>query len=194
MFRPLAEAAGWVATAIGVTAAGYGAYKGGEYLANQMAQADEAADNAGASSAADACVTCTQNPCAALACGAPGSKYRGGAHGCMTGTTDTKGDKLDSHHTPAAANSNIHREVSTAIQMDPKDHRQTSSYGGGRTTPYMAGQKRLVDGDNFMGAIAMDIADIRRIAAKSGDPSKYDDAIRQMLQYARCLKQNGIIH
>ncbi|WP_205910256.1 hypothetical protein, partial [Rhizobium sp. FKY42] len=115
------------------------------------------------------------------------------AHGCMTATADTKGDGLDSHHMPAAANSNIHREVSTAIQMDPKDHRQTSSYGRGRTTPYMAGQKRLVDSGNFMGAIAMDIADIRRIAAKSGDPSKYDDAIRQMLQYAQCLKQNGII-
>lgn len=59
----LAEAAGWLAAAVGLTAAGYGAYKGGEYLANQMAQADEAADSAGASAATDVCSTCFPPEC-----------------------------------------------------------------------------------------------------------------------------------
>ncbi|MFC3971064.1 hypothetical protein ACFOVS_23670, partial [Rhizobium lemnae] len=41
---------------------------------------DKAADNADAKTKAITCATCAQNPCAELACGTPGSKYRGGAH------------------------------------------------------------------------------------------------------------------
>lgn len=41
----LGEAAVWLAGALGVTVLGYGAAKGGEYLANQMSEADKAAED-----------------------------------------------------------------------------------------------------------------------------------------------------
>ena len=61
------------------------------------------------------CARCAQNPCAYLACGVPGSTYRGGAHGCMTDTPETLGDGLDSHHMPADSKSPLPRPVGPAI-------------------------------------------------------------------------------
>ncbi|MBL3573372.1 hypothetical protein JMK10_16855 [Rhodovulum sulfidophilum] len=124
-------------------------------------------------------------PCAALACPAPVGRYAGGAHVC---TSQPVGDGLDSHHTPAKANSYLDPQLGPAIQMDPADHALTASYRKPRTAAYMRAQKSLVDNANFMGALMMDVADIR---SKFGD--KYDAAIAQMTTYAACLKQNGIV-
>jgi len=135
-----------------------------------------------------ACASCKKNPCDALRCGTPGAKYRGGAHDCMTGTPETKGDMLDSHHTPAKANSPLPPSMGPAIQMDAADHRQTASYGRSSTDPYMQAQKALIDSGNFSAAIAMDVADIT-----SKFPGKYDAALAQMGAYAACLKANGLV-
>ena len=42
-----------------------------------------------------------------------------------------------------------------------------------------------------MEAAAMDIANVRAIAAAEGDPSKYDTAIAMMLTYVSCLAATG---
>jgi hypothetical protein len=145
------------------------------------------------SSVAEACATCKENPCAALACGIPGSKYRGGAHGCMTGTGETTGDGLDSHHMPARSKSPLHPAVGPAIQMDPADHAQTASFRGKVNGPSYAPQRALLAQGKTYAAFVLDAADARRIAMASGDPTKYDGAIAQATAYATCLKKNGII-
>jgi hypothetical protein len=160
---------------------------------SEWMNADKAADKADAKAKTITCATCAQNPCAALACGVPGSKYRGGAHGCMTGTDETKGDNLDSHHMPAKAVSPLNPNVSPAIQMEPEDHRMTLSYGRNVSSPYLSTQAKLIDSGQFMKAVQMDVIDVKRIAIKNGDPARYDSAIAQVMAYAECLKKNGVI-
>lgn len=87
----LGEAALWLAGALGITALGYGASKGGEYLANQMAEADRAADDAGTDSATDTCATCLPPECKDGADNVKQALYRnkrlpnanGGQHGYL---------------------------------------------------------------------------------------------------------------
>ncbi|MBK8456231.1 MAG: hypothetical protein IPL47_03255 [Phyllobacteriaceae bacterium] len=162
---------------------------GAAVVADQMSKAEEEAkakDKAGTTT--DDCATC-KNPCAHLACGAPGSKYRGGAHGCMTGTPSTKGDGLDSHHMPADSVSSLNREAGPAIQMDPRDHRMTNSYGRSpATNGTLAAQRQMITSGNFIAAQAIDVAEVM---AKF--PGKYDAAIAQMEAYTACLKKNGLI-
>ena len=139
------------------------------------------------------CARCAANPCALLACGVPGSKYRGGAHGCMTGTPETVGDGLDSHHMPANSQSPLPTPVGPAIQMDPVDHRLTASYGGGVNGPRYAPQRGLLARGQAYAAFLLDVADARAVASAQGNPTKYDDAIEQATAYATCLKANNII-
>lgn len=139
------------------------------------------------------CARCAQNPCAYLACGIPGSTYRGGAHGCMTGTPETLGDELDSHHMPADSKSPLPRPVGPAIQMDPVDHRLTASYGGGVNGPGYALQNGFLARGQTYSAFLADVLDARRVATFQGDPTKYDAAIAQATAYAECLKRNGIM-
>lgn len=170
---------GLVATGLGIA--------GGKAIADHMSNANtQAQQKLNTQAQNKACATCKTNPCGALAQGVPGSKYRGGADGAMTKPT---GDKLDSHHTPAAAASPLPREMGPAIQMDPSDHWRTASNGRVPGSGiYIADQRTLINGGNFMGAMAMDVADIH---AKFG--TKYDDALAQMSLYADCLKQNNIV-
>jgi hypothetical protein len=173
--------------------ADYGA-SAGKWLDQKIAQmtgADDAAEQTGAKTGATAitCATCAQNPCAALACGNRGSKYRGGAHGCMTGTDETKGDALDSHHMPARSISPLHPDVGPAIQMDPRDHRMTNSYGrSAATNATLASQQEMIASGNFIIAQGIDVAEV-----KAKFPGKYDSAIDQMEVYTACLKANKII-
>mgnify|MGYP007061594421 CR=1 FL=1 len=44
-----------------------------------------------------------------------------------------------------------------------------------------------------MAAILLDANEARRIATASGDPTRYDTAISQMLAYARCLQTHGLL-
>jgi len=183
-----AAAIGGFFTANAVPIAGAAAVVGGgAIIANEMTKAEEdaaAREQAGATT--DVCATCADNPCAHLAGGVPGSKYRGGAHSAMT---QPIGDGLDSHHMPADSISPLTRAMSPAIQMDQRDHRRTNSYGGrAQTNAVLAGQQNLINSGNFVAAQAIDVAEV---LAKF--PGKYDAAIAQMEAYTACLKRNGII-
>ncbi|EFO33270.1 phosphoglycerate kinase [Roseibium sp. TrichSKD4] len=116
------------------------------------------------------------------------SPYSGGAH---KDTKNPVGDNLDSHHCPAKAcykDAPISSEDGPAIKMDPADHRLTSSRGSSaEAKAYRAEQKRLLDLGKLEEAIQMDIDDIRRIENEIGQPGKYDNAIKEMVNYARTL-------
>jgi len=171
-------------------AATAGAVVGGGYVASNMIQANQAAQEEQARTreraSAVTCATCRDNPCATEAAGVPGSKYRGGAHGATRYPTN---DGMHSHHTPAKDASFLHENVGPAIQMDPMDHGDTASYGSGRfAKDYRATQSELINSGRFMEAVMMDVADIKSLFG-----NKYDEAIAQMLRYAECLKRNGIV-
>lgn len=147
--------------------------------------ADAAADALTDAEVGDICTTCP-DPCLPLKGGVPGSTYRGGAYGHITQSG------IQAHHTPANAVSPLSRWNGPAVQMRPEDHAQTMSYrNSAAARAYRAQQQQLIASGNFMGAVAMDVADIRRIATQAGDPARYDGAISQMLAYAGCLKATG---
>lgn len=133
------------------------------------------------------------DPCKNLRKGDGPGKYRGGAHGEMKGPT---GDNLDSHHTPAAQANELgggpNRDDAPAIQMERKDHADTASFGRSRQAiQYRNKQSQLVNEGKLLEAAQMDIDDIKKVAAASGDPHKYDQALQEMKAYADCL-QNQI--
>jgi filamentous hemagglutinin len=70
-----------------------------------------------------------------------------------------------------------------AIKMDPLDHQKTASNGNGaKAKEYRAKQKQLLNEGKLEDALQMDIDDIR-----SNFGNKYDDAIKEMQDYARTL-------
>jgi hypothetical protein len=82
-----------------------------------------------------------------------------------------------------------------AIQMDPKDHAKTSSNGrwGDLAEDYRSEIKDMIDKDAWRKALAREINDVRKIARKAGDPRKYNEAMREMLEYFKCLAKNGLL-
>jgi hypothetical protein len=193
---PIFEAAGaalsaawaWAVANVGTIAVGTVVVGGGAVAVKKVLdQSNTETKDVAISTTCQACEEEDRNPCAKYACGVPGSKYRGGAHGC---TKLPVRDNLDSHHTPARAASYLSDDEGPAIQMDPADHARTAS--NSRSGPgymnYIATQTALVDSGNFMSAVAMDVADI-----ESKFPGKYEAAIAQMLLYANCLKQYGLV-
>ena len=106
--------------------------------------------------------------------------FRGGPHSEMKKPV---GDMRDSHHMPARSVSPLHPEAGPAIQMDRADHLLTSSVG---TTPeaveYRTTIKALLEEGKWREAMALEIRDVRRVAG-----SKYGQAIREMLEYAKEL-------
>uniref|UniRef100_UPI003870131C hemagglutinin repeat-containing protein n=1 Tax=Stenotrophomonas pigmentata TaxID=3055080 RepID=UPI003870131C len=113
----------------------------------------------------------------------------GGPH---SETTRPSGDGLDSHHCPAKAcyaDAPLSSEKGPAIKMDPADHRRTTSYGSGDDAiAYRAAQRKLLEQGRLREAIQMDIDDIRM---KFG--GKYNDGIKQMLEYAETLDSKDFI-
>ncbi|WP_256657133.1 MULTISPECIES: hemagglutinin repeat-containing protein [unclassified Pseudomonas] len=107
----------------------------------------------------------------------------GGAH---KDTSKPVNDKLDSHHCPAKGcyvGAPISSKDGPAIKMDPKDHADTASHGRSKEADaYRAKQEELLGQGKLKEAIQMDVDDIR---GKFGN--KYDDAIKQMLDYADTL-------
>jgi hypothetical protein len=202
---------GGAAGAVGGAAAGYGAgtaagswvdQTGPGQWVNQQVQdfqdwvyGDQAADKAKVDAASVTCATCAKNPCAELACGVKDSRYRGGAYGCVGQAENKTGGPGDihAHHTPAKAYSPLPEPAGPAVQIDRRDHYDTASYGGKVHGPSYLPQRTALGRGQTMLAIGMDVADLKAIAAKSGNPSKYDDAINQMMAYALCLKKHGII-
>lgn len=117
----------------------------------------------------------------------PKGPYRGGPH---SQTKLPVGDKLDSHHLPADAVSPIPREKGPAIKMDPADHKETSSNGSGLDAiEYRAEVKELLDAGRMRDAMAKEIKDVRRAAdVVSGKPTKYNEAIQEMLEYSKKME------
>lgn len=90
------------------------------------------------------------------------------------------------HHMPAKEASPISKENGPAIWMESNDHMKTASYGNSRPArAYRRRQQQLIEQGRMEEAIQMDIDDVRDLFG-----NKYDEAINQMLEYAR---RQGII-
>jgi filamentous hemagglutinin len=75
-----------------------------------------------------------------------------------------------------------------AIQMDPADHAKTSSNGqnGRAGAIYRAETADMISQGEYRKAMAREIRDVRRAAQEaSGDRTKYNEAINEMLDYAK---------
>ncbi|WP_353188734.1 hemagglutinin repeat-containing protein [Pseudomonas sp.] len=104
-------------------------------------------------------------------------------------TSKPVNDGLDSHHCPAQKcykGAPISSRDGPAIKMDPEDHKKTASFGRSEEAKaYRDKQQELLEEGRLMDAIQMDINDIR-----SQFGNKYDEGIRQMLEYASKLDPN----
>jgi hypothetical protein len=120
----------------------------------------------------------------------PRGPYRGGAHGQ---TKFPRNDGLDSHHSPDRnADPRVTADEGPAIQMDPRDHTWTSSNGqnGRAGAIYRAQTADMISQGRYRDAMAREIIDIRRAAMQgSGQMTKYNEAVQEMLEYARSSGQ-----
>lgn len=41
--------------------------------------------------------------------------------------------------------------------------------------------------------MAIEIMDVRRVAAEAGDLKKYNEAIQEMLEYYKCIEKNNLL-
>ena len=88
---------------------------------------------------------------------------------------------------PARSISPIDAEKGPAIKMERDEHRLTSSYGSGPgAVEHRAKIKEMIDKGEWRQALATEIRDVRRVAG-----TKYNQAIKEMLKYARTLKETG---
>ncbi|SHM65320.1 hypothetical protein [Gracilibacillus kekensis] len=88
------------------------------------------------------------------------------------------------HHMPANSVSPLSRGNGPGVRMETIDHRQTASWGNSREArAYRAQQKSLIEQGKFNEAQNMDIIDLRN---KFGN--KYNEGIRQMLEYTKRTK------
>jgi len=110
-------------------------------------------------------------------------KRCGGSHRNMKKPV---GDKLDSHHAPDRnADPKVSVNDGSAIKMDPKDHKETSSYGRKGKT-YREETARMIAEGRHRDAMAREVRDIRNAAYKvSGNRKKYNRCIKEMLEYAK---------
>jgi hypothetical protein len=129
-------------------------------------------------------------PCAHLRKGSGSGPYRGGAH---SETSKPRNNGKDSHHAPAKDASPLPPKDGPAIQMDPKDHAKTSINGQmAGSIEYREKIADLIAAGDWRKAMATEIRDIRKVAKNSGDPKKYNEAMREMLTYYKCLEKHGL--
>lgn len=130
-------------------------------------------------------------PCDHLRGGNPDGKgpYRGGAH---SHTSKPYRDGKDSHHMPADDASPLPKSDGPAIQMDPGDHHKTQSNGrwGPDSVLYRDEIKKLLKSNEWGKAMAKEIRDVRNVAMHTGDRRKYDEALREMLTYYKCVDKH----
>ena len=133
-----------------------------------------------------------KGPCDHLKKGNGKGDYRGGAH---SETSKPKNDGKDSHHMPADKSNPLPTKDGPAIQMDPKDHKKTTSNGnnGAEGRKYRDGIKDKIAQGKWRDVMATEIKDARRVARKSGDPTKYNQAIKESLAYFKCLEKYGLL-
>jgi hypothetical protein len=106
------------------------------------------------------------------------SKILGGAY------KDIEAGTGQVHHMPAASVSTLSQALGPAIWMETADHMKTASHGtlGGIGVKYRMRQAALIEQGRFDEALQMDIDDIRSKFGK-----KYDEGIRQMLEYYKTI-------
>jgi hypothetical protein len=116
----------------------------------------------------------------------------GGAH---SATKAPQNDGLDSHHMPPKSTTGLDQNDGPAIKMDPRDHHKTQSNGrnGASSIEYRNRLQELIEAGQWDEAIRLDIADVKAIAEAGGDPTKYDERIKEMLEYFECLKKHGFL-
>lgn len=130
-------------------------------------------------------------PCDHLRQGKGKGPYRGGAH---SKTSKPANDGKDSHHMPADDVSPLKRNDGPAIQMDPADHKLTSSNGSSREAiQYRQMIENLLKDGKWRDALAIEIKDVRQIAKELGNPKKYNEATLEMLEYFKCLEKNSLL-
>ena len=79
-----------------------------------------------------------------------------------------------------------------SIQMEFRDHRNTADNGfQGRAVRERQAQQ--IREGNFNQAFDESVDDVRDIAKKAGDPTRYDQAIKEAKAYKDCLKANGLL-
>ncbi len=113
---------------------------------------------------------------------APAS-YEGGAYGRLSAERGV----IERHHIPADSVSPHTTYSGPAIQMDQADHLLTSSHGsqGLAGALYRSEIKGLIEDGNMRDAVAREISDVRRVSTQAtGVATKYNSAIREMLDYA----------
>ena len=114
-----------------------------------------------------------------------------GRIGCAV-TRFTVGDGLDGHHCPSKKcheDAHISSEEGPSITMEGDDHKLTATYGKSKDAQQCRDeQKKLLKQSKLDEAIQMNGDDIR---GKFGD--KYDDAIEEMLEYAKTLDPQNFI-
>ena len=93
------------------------------------------------------------------------------------------------HHMPAKSTSFLEELDGPAIKMDKLDHQKTASWGNSiEAREYRKMQQELVESGKFKKALELDIEDII-----DKFPDKYDNAIKEMLEYVNELELEGII-
>jgi RHS repeat-associated protein len=87
--------------------------------------------------------------------------------------------------------------IAPAIEMDYFDHLRTKTHGSAfwkgpesirEYQVYREEIRSMVASGKLRKALALEVRDVRQIARRSGDPRKYNVALREMLQYAREMK------
>jgi len=125
--------------------------------------------------------------------GCLGKKKQTGNGGAHRDMQKPKGDGKDSHHMPDRnADPSVHPNDGTAIKMDPKDHKETSSHGnkGNKGKQYRAENKKMIEEGRKRDVYAREIKDARNAAHKgSGDRRKYNEGIEEMLDYGKKTRQ-----
>ncbi|WP_062590476.1 DUF4150 domain-containing protein [Rhizobium sp. Leaf311] len=132
-----------------------------------------------------------RNPCLHLAKGdASGTgPYRGGSYG---GTKGVGALDMESNHMPPKSVSPLGELPSPSMQMDKIDHRKAMSTGSSfEAQEWRELQQELISEGRYRDALAMDIRDVRRLAAENGDLRKYNEGVRELLKYYKCLVANG---
>lgn len=95
---------------------------------------------------------------------------------------------------PADAISLLAKKDGPAIQMDPKDHKGTSSNGQrAGSAEYRDTIQEMIDSGDWRKAMAIEIKDARRVAKEAGEPQKYNEAINEMLVYFNCLEKHNLL-
>ena len=115
----------------------------------------------------------------------PAARKLGGSHRNMQ---KPRHDGFESHHMPDRnADPSVHSDDGPAIKMERADHFATSSHGGRRgSADYRRETAEMIANGNYRKAMAREVKDVRRAANEvSGDRTKYNRNLRQMLDYAR---------